>query len=557
MDFVADFETTTEEHDCRVWGWGLCSVESLVFGWGKDIDEFMNKMKYDDDITKIYFHNLKFDGEFVENWLFRNGFKHTTDRKVYPGEFSSLISDMGTFYQFVVKFPNGKKLTIQDSLKLIPLPVSKIASAFGLEGGKGEIDYKMDRPVGYEMTQEEIQYIKDDCVLVAKALKITFDSGLKKMTTASNAMDDFKKGFGKKEFEKTFPVLECDKWVRKSYRGGFTYAAPRCQGKEVGEGSVYDVNSLYPYVMYHYPMPYGVPIWYEGQYQNDKMYPMYIGAITCQFRLKDGMIPTIQLKGHMRFASTEYLIDSGNEEVFICLTSVDMEMFFKHYDVYDVEWQGGYKFKQASGLFGKYIDKWTDVKVQATLSGNKGKRSIAKLMMNSLYGKFGLNPRVVSKIPRWNGEMVEYRDGSEEWRKPVYVPVASFVTAYARRETITAAQNNYDRFLYADTDSLHLEGLESPLGVEVDDAKLGCWKHETNFSKAKFIRAKSYVEVVVWEGREVKPHLKITCAGMPEKCHKGIGFEEFDKGLVVSGKLQHKRVPGGVVLKDIMFTMKG
>lgn len=52
-----------------------------------------------------------------------------------------------------------------------------------------------------------------------------------------------------------------------------------------------------------------------------------------------------------------------------------------------------------SGIFKEYIDKWITVKNEATLSGNKGQRTLAKLMLNSLYGKFATSMDLQNKIP--------------------------------------------------------------------------------------------------------------------------------------------------------------
>ena len=63
---MADFETTTDELDCRVWSWGLVNVETPDYDKveiGTDIDSFiMRIMEYN---TTTYFHNLKFDGFFI------------------------------------------------------------------------------------------------------------------------------------------------------------------------------------------------------------------------------------------------------------------------------------------------------------------------------------------------------------------------------------------------------------------------------------------------------------------------------------------------------------
>ena len=41
---------------------------------------------------------------------------------------------------------------------------------------------------------------------------------------------------------------------------------------------------------------------------------------------------------------------------------------------------------------GDYGDKWTEVKTKASIKGNEGMRTIAKLQLNSLYGKMASNP---------------------------------------------------------------------------------------------------------------------------------------------------------------------
>ena len=135
--------------------------------------------------------------------------------------------------------------------------------------------------------------------------------------------------------------------------------------------------------------------------------------------------------------------------------------------------------------------------------------------------------------------------------------MASFITAYARYKTITSAQRNIERFLYADTDSLHLLGTEIP-DLEVDPVKLGAWKHESTFSRGKYLRQKSYIG-------EIDGDVKVTCAGMPKNCislmkEKGFTNDEiwdkFEYGSEFDGKLLPKHVSGGIVLVDTIFTLK-
>ena len=160
------------------------------------------------------------------------------------------------------------------------------------------------------------------------------------------------------------------------------------------------MNSLYPSVMYEKELPFGEPIFFSGKYENDKVYNLYIQMITCSFEIKKNKIPTIQIKNNKSFfRGNEYLLSSNNEIVCLVLTNIDLKLFLEQYNVYDLEYICGWKFKSIKGIFKNYIDKWIARKNEATLEGNKGQRTLAKLMLNSLYGKFATSLDVQSKIP--------------------------------------------------------------------------------------------------------------------------------------------------------------
>lgn len=550
MKFTADFETTTDTEDCRVWAYCLCNIDNWKEKiYGNCIEDFLGWCELNPD-NILYFHNLKFDGEFILSYLLKNGWTHTTERKFYrKKEFSTLISDKGMFYSIKLCFGKERYITIYDSLKIIPFSVEQVADTFGLPISKLEIDYKEKREKGHKLTQLEKDYISNDVEIMARALKVLFNEGLNQITQGSNALHDFKKMTGAKRFKKLFPPPAYDYDVRQAYRGGFTYVNPAFQNKEVGKGIVLDVNSLYPWVMHDCPLPYGEGIFFNGKYEQDNLYNLYVQMFTCEFELKEGYIPTLQIKNSLSFVPTQYLSSSNGEEVTLCLTSVDLKLFFEHYNVYNITYHSGWKFKSTIGLFSKYIDKWIKVKNESTLNGNKGMRQLAKLMLNALYGKFALNPNIQSKIPYLEEGIVKYRLGEKEMRTPLYIPIGVFVTAHARCKTISSAQKVFYRFAYADTDSLHLIGTEIPEGLEVDPVKLGAWKLESEFLRAKFIRQKTYIE-------EINGALNITCAGMPKGCYAGVTWDNFTAGSSFAGKLQPAHVAGGIVLKDIDFTIK-
>ena len=545
--YTADFETTTDPNDCRVWAYAVCDIKNTDFViYGNSISDFIKWVMAASN-CQIYFHNLGFDGAFIMDYLERNGWTwiDSFDKVAYH-TYMTLISDMNQLYSITLYFTPHVHSRIYDSLKVIPLSVKQMAKAYGLDEGKGELDYEAYREVGHELTEEEKDYIRRDVQITAKVLAEFIDEGLTKMTAGSNALYHYKKMLGgHKNFRRVYPMLDKkdDEFLRKAYKGGFTYVNPKFQGKMIDEGIVFDVNSLYPSVMAACDgqiLPLGTPTWFDGEYVYDRWFPLWIALITFEFDIKKDHIPCIQIKGNFRYKQTEYL-EHSDLEVTLCLSSVDWELINMQYDVKNVRWFGGYKFQANPYQFKRYVDRWVQEKNKATLEGNAGKRQIAKLMLNSLYGKFATRIEVCSRKPVIENDVLHYVSLEPETRDPVYLPVGVFITAYARYKTITAAQSVYDRFVYADTDSLHLIGTDIPDNLDVDNVRLGAWKHESTFTRAKFLRQKCYVE-------EINGILNVHVAGMPYNVHEQITFDNFELETEYEGKLYQKHVPGGIVL---------
>lgn len=573
--YTADFETTTDPETAHVWSWESCVVgDPDIFCRGIDIESFIEYCSLEDRV--IYFHNLKFDSSYILSYLLTHGYSWSNKRVLKKYEFSTLISNMGQFYSVTVCF-GDTTTTFYDSLKLIRLSVEQIAKAYGLTFRKLEIDYDKPRPEGYIPTDEEWEYQHADVAIMSQALHILFTEGLTKITQGSNALWDYKEIIGKKNFKRWFPVLppEIDAFCRKSYKGGATQVHKIFANQEIGCGITLDVNSMYPWAMYEMFLPFGEPIYYTGKYRQDKLYPLYIQKLSCSFELKDGYIPTIQLKHSGLFRGTDFLESSDGNIVELTLTSVDLKLFLDHYNVYNVSWISGYKFMQSKNMFKEYIDKWYAIKAQATKDGNKGLRQIAKDMMNSLSGKFGLRPEVQEKIPYYD-EKLRFKLGEVEQRDSIYVPVVSFITSYGRDKALRSAQKNYDRFIYMDTDSLHLAGTELPDNLDIDSTKLGWWDLEKTWVRGYFIRAKTYIEeesvscetmefmiqaekAEPWQFYEVDGDLRIlniTCAGMPKNCYRHVTYENFRPTNWFDGKLMPVMSKNGITLVKKVFTIQ-
>ena len=584
--FTADFETTTkpdENGNVRVWAWAMCEIgDTDNFEYGTSIDSMFEYIKSIEGNHKLFWHNIKFDGSYIISWLYKNGFEYVNSPKEKRSNtFTTLISSMGHWYSIEIFFKvEGKKchrVKMLDSLKIFNFSVADVAKNFNLPISKLEIDYDEYRPLDHKLTKQEVDYIRNDVTIMAMALDIMFNQGHTKMTISSDALAHYK--LLNPRFRQYFPELpmNIDAEIRDSYKGGFTYLNPKYKEKETGGGIVFDVNSMYPAQLRYQEMPYGFPEPFEGQYKYDPSYPLYVQNISCCFELKKNKIPSIQIKNSpFMFKGNEYLESSDDEIVTLTLTKPDLELFFEQYEVTDIEYEGGWKFKSTVGLFNEYIDYWMQEKIKAGKEGNKAQRTIAKLFLNSLYGRFGLNPNGGKKIPvLGSDEELHYQFVDEEPRKPVYIPIATFTTAYARKFIIESSQairdwsmqhKGFDAYVYSDTDSIHailtdedVEELKSIL--QIDDYELGYWKPESKFIRGKYLRQKCYIE------QDEEEVIHATIAGLPKKLAPIINFDNFKIGFSTADipddildqygrKLTYKQCDGGVILQPVDFTIK-
>ncbi len=553
--YTADFETTTDKNDCRVWAWCIVNINNIneVY-YGNNISTFILQIQ-DLSSCDIYFHNLKFDSQFIIYWLLTNGFECSTSDELEPQQFNTLINASNQIYKMSICFKSfinkkGKEIfktvNIKDSLKKLPFSVDKIAKDFKLPIQKLSINYTDYREQHHKLTEEEQQYILNDTEIMARALNIQFSQGLTKLTIGSDALTSYKQT--QPNFKDLFPTLDVsiDTFCRKAYHGGWCYVNPKYQMKDIAEGQVFDVNSLYPWALYANEYPIGLPQYYSGQYQYDSDYPLYIQRFSCTFKLKKGKFPIVQFKHSKFYLDTEYQVECDEpQEMTMC--NVDLKLFLENYDVEDMYYKGGYKFQKQDNLFTDYIEQWMKVKE----SSEGSIRALAKLMLNNLYGKFATNPHIIEKKPVIKNNAVEYEIYDEYNSEGIYIPVGLFCTAYAREKTVRTAQKVYDRFIYADTDSLHLVGKDIPTVIEdeVHPTHLGKWKRESEFERARFIKAKTYIE-------DEQGVLNVKCAGMPDRIKEKVTWENFKVGFSSYGKLVPVNVKGGVVLEDREFTIK-
>lgn len=575
--YSADFETTVYEGQdhTEVWASALVALDSDEPVVHHSIQETLDYLKKQNEDATLYYHNLKFDGNFWLSYLitelgFKQGFEYISEtqvewkkrKKLDNNELIYSISSMGQWYSIDFKY-RGHLYTLKDSLKLLPFSLKKIGKDFNTPHQKLDMEYEGYRYAGCEITPQEEEYIKNDVLVLKEALNIMFAEGHNKLTIGACCLSEYKKILGKEDWENFFPPLHkididptiygadnADAYIRKSYRGGWCYLVDGCSEKIYTNGTTADVNSLYPSMMSsesgnYYPI--GKPMFWRGStipVQALKPNRYYFIRIRCRFYLKKGKLPFVQIKHDIHYKSTEMLKTSdvydkrtkkyyrqytdknGNiqqAKVELTLTMIDYKLLQEHYILEELEILDGCWFYAEIGIFDDYINPYK----QQKMVSKGAKRQIAKLFLNNLYGKLATSPISSFKYAevREDGSL-GYRVVVEENKEPIYIAGGSAITSYSRNFTIRAAQQNFygaDKrgFKYADTDSIHcdLEPHEIK-GIRVSDNDFCAWKLESCWDVAKFIRQKTYVEHVVKEDLQpVKhPYYNLKCAGMPESC---------------------------------------
>ena len=575
--YSADLETTVYDGQDHTEAWAsaivsLDSDEPLVF---HSLEETLEYLDQQNENAVLYYHNLKFDGNFWLSYLLtQKGFKQGLEtigdntyqfkdkKDLQEQELIYSISSMGQWYTITFKY-HSHIYTLKDSLKLLPFTLKDIGKAFKTEHQKLDMDYEGYRYAGCEITPEEMAYIKNDVLVLKEALNILFAEGHNKLTIGACCLSEYKKFIGKYDWRIFFPKLEeitlkaeddygslnADEYIRKSYRGGWCYLVEGASGKTYTNGTTADVNSLYPSMMHSQSgniYPLGKPCFWKGDIPAAalKANRYFFVRLRCRFYLKDGKLPFIQIKHSIRYKSTEMLKTSDvynkkdgkyyrffrdphgelhDTTVELTLTCTDYWLMREHYDLEDLEILDGCWFYADKGIFDEYIDKYKKIKME-----NKGaKRTLAKLFLNNLYGKLATSMISSFKYAQEldDGSLM-YKVVAEMNKDPVYIACGSAITSYSRNFTIRAAQKNFhgvDKrgFKYADTDSIHCDLQPNEIqGIRVSDNDFCAWKLEACWDIAKFIRQKTYVEHVTHEDLKPieHPYYNIKCAGMPDSC---------------------------------------
>ncbi len=474
---VLDFETDSfsfgripQPFACELYD----GEESHVF-WGRNCVEkllvFLENCEHD---YIIYAHNGgKFDFFFL----------------LVEGVIENPIQIIGSR---LVKAAIGRH-ELRDSYAIIPIPLSAYQ--------KDEIDYSwFEEGVFQKHKKEILKYLHMDCVYLFDLVHAFLERFGMKLTIGSTAMGILSEMH---PFEKTRETH--DKKIRPFFFGGRVECFK--SGVYTGDYHVYDVNSMYPSVMHDYQHPCGSNYFVtsnttffdkktgnlKGIYKNKPYFIHFTGR-------NRGALPTRTKEG------LNFNIPEG--EFFSC--SHEIKVALKHglIDILEVH---ELCIPNKTIKFDKYVDTFIEEKISCKQKGDKVGEIFAKLLLNSAYGKFAQNPEnyMDYKVRMAQDEIPSFEDGwklcldygtFEIWEKQseskTYfdVGVAASITSAARSILLDAIHNT-SGLLYCDTDSLICEEFNG----EMDEYKLGAWKHEAKGNKIAIAGKKLYA---LYDGEE-------------------------------------------------------
>jgi hypothetical protein len=361
--------------------------------------------------------------------------------------------------------------TFKDSYAILPVPLSAYQ--------KDSIDYrKMEATCREEHQAEIISYLETDCRALFSLVRIFLDRFGDNLTIGGTAI---------KELRKIHPFEiqrnSHDEKYRPYYFGGRVEFFE--SGVLRGNWKVYDVNSMYPYVMSEMDHPTGSQYLHaysgvvdkKGRISGFANAKFYFARIECQ---QLGAFPIREKNAPLNFNCPE-------GEFFV--TSHELKAAMEAGRVQNIKVKE-VRVPLQTIRFPDYVAKFMAEKIAAKKAGNKGDEIIAKLMLNSAYGKFGQNPEHYFDYMICHDEAPENDDyeiyyaapGKPTiWRKPANsyafydVATAASITG-AARSVLLRALSSAKRAVYCDTDSIICESLDLPL----DDSALGKWKLEAS-----------------------------------------------------------------------------
>lgn len=412
----------------------------------------------------FYAHNGgRFDFLFLMDEIERRGWQY------------KLIESGSGIAAMIIKTKKGYTLNFQDSYALLPASLKKLSDSFQPAHRKQDFDHEKKKKINAQL----LRYLENDCLCLYEILSIYYAQEFvtgRAVTYAGQALQTFKDKFLDAESEIYTMPDDDEREFRRRY-----YAAGRC---EVFKGAgrdlfYYDINSSFPAAMTE-EMP-------AGEYRHVTRYHAgLIGFYEIETNIPDMYAPPLLMKGkdknYFPIGSGRFYVSSATLEY------LRREMGLRPRII------GGIVFSKKEYVFNEYVNYFYSMKKQAQRRGDTVKTYLAKLLLNSLYGKLGQN-RYGETIETYRGQsefsifdedralVSVLRRSNSEFILPY---LAAYITDIARLNHYKLMQQRPDSLYYVDTDSLITSArMETGSG-------LGQLSLKAKIKKAVFLNSKEY-----------------------------------------------------------------
>lgn len=409
-------------------------VEYRTFDNVKKFVRHLNQKKFDG--WKIYAH---FGGKYDFLFLLEELFNLTSDVRI--------IERNGRIITMTVRARNAT-FHLSDSYALLPASLKKLTAAFGVEHEKGEYDFSK----GVRLSARLLKYLESDVLglyeVIRKFSETAYIDGEVKNTIGSQALHVFKTHFSPGHIE-TIP-LQYEETFRKNFYSGGRVEVYKGHGKKI---HTYDVNSLYPSVMLT-DMPTGA-MKTTSRYERGKIGFYCVEVVSTP----DFYIPPYLVKTDFK----NYFVN-GKGTYFFSSATLDYlrEMYGVRFRV-----KYGFVFSGRGRIFNPFIEHYYKVKTEST---DPTLTLIAKLFLNSLYGKLGQSRHAETVVGHVKGASFRVDDHLSHFglvlvdsvSKSRYILpyLAAYITELARLEHWKYMQVDPDGVFYGDTDSIYTQSTK-------------------------------------------------------------------------------------------------
>lgn len=434
----------------------------------------------------------------------------------------------------------GRAMRFVDTLNIWRIPLAKLAESVGLE--------KLPMPGKRASRAKWDAYGRNDTEIIRQACHRWFDFlaendlGGFAPTLASQAFNSYRHRF------MPVPLLADanDKALeisRAAYLGGRTECFRL--GRYQGEFYYLDVNSMYPAVMRTGQFPYRLVGYYTRPTKREA--EVWTDQDACimdvTIRTDQPIYPVVH-DGKLVFPTG----------TFRCvLATPDLRCALERGHI--IHRHAAAVYEKAE-IFREFIDYFYRQRQQAKAAGDTTRAFLYKIMMNSLYGKFGQRGRryedageaEIDSVRVWDeldldsGEIAHYREFGgvlQEWinegeSRHSFPAIAAHVTAAARQVLWSAIElAGLRNVYYCDTDSLIVNRLGyRRLQHLIDPDELGAWKLEQTVSNMELHGPKDYVLDEVRKVKGVRARAKWLDGSTVEQ-DRFTGF----RGLLRAGSL--------------------